>query len=390
MKVLYFAKGLTSLRGGSQLAASRLLSAIEGSIELAVLTDRIDFRRTTQKKQYPIYSYLSRFGLSEIPGLSFEVENFLAEVQMRRICRLFRPDLVHIHGYAGYYPRPHADVPSLLTFHDFPPTRIFDSYSSGPLKYLEFLWWKRASQIRLRCIHKFTHYHALSTRIARFLVTKGIRFENIFVIPNGTDMTSIYEESQNSKRERQRSVLLRILGLEPDTKLIIMLGSIEYNKGIHRVVEALRYLPPNFHLILIGSHAPLIGCQYLRALLRNPQKSRIHHLGKVDHSKIYPLLSLADCYVSSSISEACQLTPIEAVMANVPVVLNRVGAAEDLFGVDYPLFFSETSTSDLAEKILQAVNSQSKLRNSSSYCTFLSWKQVGKLIVEAYHKICNS
>jgi glycosyltransferase involved in cell wall biosynthesis len=161
-----------------------------------------------------------------------------------------------------------------------------------------------------------------------------------------------------------------------------MVGSIEYRKGCHNIGQSLDYLPKNYHLCLVGKLPPIIGIPYLKEIIRM-NKTRIHYLGYLSTNDYMSIFEMVDIYVSASLYEACQLTPLEALTFEKKVVTSLAGAIPDFLSKEYPFFIKSTKPAEIAKVILKASESEDLLfKQFISYPK--SWEEIGKKIADAY------
>lgn len=388
MRILYFMRNIGSPPPGARQASKKILSAIaaeNSDFQFVIVTNKSGEGNQTSKvttDNHVVYAYNSP-GLG-FPGLNFLWENFLAEQLIQSVGRKTEPDIIHIQGYAGFYPRPYSGIPSLLTSHDFPPWRFPDRPSLEPSTFMNFLWHEEARRIRLKNLACFTHFHALSTQIEEFLKSRKITSERIIMVPNGINRS----RPGNSKLEPlKRRIYRRKMGFSDDDILILMVGAVEYRKGIHLAKAALNWLPSNYHLLLVGWSSRLGGAYYLKKLLKGKDSSRIHYFGHVSKKQVEKILGLVDCYLSASLSEACQISVLEASEYGLPVVLTNIGAATDIFGPNYPFLVSNPDPELLASKIRLGIASG---RNTPIPINNTTWNSVGKTIGKFYRTLTPS
>lgn len=382
MKVLYFSKGLSLPVPGPQSVAKILLENIKRiskEIEFICVTD---YKKSNEVPKFLYYYLNNTIPLPEIPLISFKWENFLSSRLINKICRKYSPDLIHVHGYAGYYPSPPTGFKSLLTFHDFPPMAVYDNISFGISKYLHTQWLKYAYMIRLKRISDYTHFQALSSEIMKYLQSKGISQSNISLIPNGIHTTYSYN------KEYCRNIIKKKLNLSREVKILTMVGTITYRKGVHFLKNTLESLPSNYHLVLLGSIPKYVGYQYLKFILKGKCSDRIHYLGYQSPDIVRAVLTASDCFLSLSISEACQLSPLEAILTETPVIITKCGAAVDFFGPKYEFLLPiKPKVHMIREKIIQAIET---LKISNHLRTkFFSWNEIALMLKDAYFSIVN-
>jgi glycosyltransferase involved in cell wall biosynthesis len=188
------------------------------------------------------------------------------------------------------------------------------------------------------------------------------------VIPNGVNIDE-FKDVDKIKKQKNK-----------DIKTILYVGRIEKYKGIDYIVKALKYLPENFILEIVGkgSYKPKIV-------------KLAKGLGVVDRIKFYQNLSReeliekyakADVLVLLSKYEAYGLVVAEALACKTPCIVANTSALSEwvdnrnVFGVDYPI-----RVEDLSKLIMKASNVVVNNINLAS------WDIICELIVGIYRSL---
>ena len=112
--------------------------------------------------------------------------------------------------------------------------------------------------------------------------------------------------------------------------LVLYLGRVDYAKGVHLLIEALKYLPSKVKLVVAGPVQDYVYLVRLRELVeRFGLKDRVYFVGSVDEEFKHVLLCSCDVVVVPSISdivEAYSIVATEAWLYQKPVVAFPVGA----------------------------------------------------------------
>ncbi len=113
-------------------------------------------------------------------------------------------------------------------------------------------------------------------------------------------------------------------------QVVTFLGRITQQKGPSYFVEAAHKVLtkfPDVHFVMAGSGDMLPKMVKLVATLR--MSAHFHFTGFLTNSKVNQIWSMSDVYVMPSVSEPFGITPLEAMMAGVPVIIsNQSGVAE--------------------------------------------------------------
>lgn len=114
-------------------------------------------------------------------------------------------------------------------------------------------------------------------------------------------------------------------------KLIFSLGRLVEYKGYEYLVDAARYLPDDY-LVLIGGSGPLKESLDNR-IVQNSLQEKVQLLGRVSDEDLPTYYAACDVYVMSSIwkTEAFGIVQIEAMSCGKPVVATKISGS----GVDW-------------------------------------------------------
>ena len=184
-------------------------------------------------------------------------------------------------------------APYILTLQDGDPfERVFNRWFILPFRPLLSWGFKHAAKVQ-----------AISTFLA-----KWSKREDAIVIPNGVDT----ERFQSTKSGAQNT----------DIVLITTSRLVEKN-GIGDLIEAMKFLPKNVRLQIIGTG-------HLESKLKNLATGLpVEFIGSVFQNLIPKYLHNADIFVRPSLSEGLGSSFIEAMAAGLPVIATPVGGIPD-------------------------------------------------------------
>lgn len=164
---------------------------------------------------------------------------------------------------------------------------------------------------------------ALSTTEAGLLRREyGTVRAPITVIGNGVDLDRFHPST------RQERIAGRLdLGIPADAYVVIFIGNEFERKGLPLIIDALRGLPDDVILVVVG------GTERMIEKARNHATSaraadRVRFAGA--RRDVVPLLGVADVLVLPSAYEANALVLLEALACGVPILATPVGFATDL------------------------------------------------------------
>jgi glycosyltransferase involved in cell wall biosynthesis len=120
---------------------------------------------------------------------------------------------------------------------------------------------------------------------------------------------------------------------EKEDNLILYVGRITFNKGLHVLLESLRYLTKSVHLVIIGP----MDCSFmhsqriLKLMERENQKGKhkITYLGGMPHEEVIEWYQKASIFVLPSFMEAFPVVLLEALSCETPVIATPVGGVPE-------------------------------------------------------------
>lgn len=294
-------------------------------------------------------------------GCDLRGEGFTVEVLQRRagmdwnlprrvadMLRRHRVDLVHAHQYTPFFYALLARwcyrrLPVLFTEHG----RQFPDH---PRK-------KRILANRL-LLQRGDRVIGVGQAVRQALIdNEAIPADRVGVIYNGVDLAAVANEADN------RPVVRRELGLSDKHLLILQVARLDYLKDHATAIQTMRHvLPrcPDARLVLVGEGSERASIEAL--VHQHGLASQVMFLGL--RRDVARLLSAADVFLLTSISEGIPLTIIEAMAAGLPVVSTRVGGIPEMFDDGQVGFFAAPGdAASLADKIIRLA-SDPKLRQT--------------------------
>jgi len=283
--------------GGAQTAVALLLPGLVGQFEVTLAAQGSGPLHDAAEAAGARYVELRHVRRPIDPW-----HDALALVELIRLCRKVRPDIVHAHsskmGVLGRLAAWIARVPvRLLTVHGW----SFAAYDGLAGRF--FLWIERLMRpltTAVVCVAEETREQGLAARTCDLRRT--------VVIPNAVDVRSFSAMSGGSS-----------------TAQIVGVGRFAYPKDFTTLLDALTLVAAPCHVRLAGDGPALPAVA--AALTRNGLSHRVELLGARDD--IPELLARSDVFVLSSRSEGFPVSVLEAMAAGLPVVATDVGGVAE-------------------------------------------------------------
>ncbi|MGI0151929.1 MAG: glycosyltransferase, partial [Thermoplasmata archaeon] len=235
-------------------------------------------------------------------------------------------ELVHLHtpgpmGTAGFLMARHRRLPMVGTFHtDVYAARL--SFGTHPLVRF-FFWMSQWYSLGLyyRC-------DALTAPTEPARLTLLAHAEKPFrrpveVVPNGIELDR-FRPGISAPDWRGRFDL----GPEP---LVLYLGRLTRDKGIHRLLDAVAALSDSLPgSVLIGGAGPEEGA--LRERIRDDPRlaRRVRYAGPIAEEEKPAFLSQGDLFALPSVSDTSSVAVLEAMASGLPCLVTDVGGPQAL------------------------------------------------------------
>jgi len=171
-----------------------------------------------------------------------------------------------------------------------------------------------------------TRFVGVSNQMVQLAIEAGIKSEKVVMIPNAVDIPSAEDEAE---WRAQRDALRQTLGVPEGGVLAITSARLDREKGHTHLLQA---IPP-----VLDAFPDTIfafgGDGYLRADLERQAvalgiQANVRFLG-IRHD-LPALLRAADIYILPSLAEGLSLAMLEAMVAELPVLVTRVQGSTDV------------------------------------------------------------
>jgi len=208
----------------------------------------------------------------------------------------------------------------ILHFHEEFSFPVFSSLVRKPkifhLHMFDVNFFKRYRLNRIILKHVADFYVSISRRMQRDLLGLGIRRDKIVHLPNGID-TKVFRP----QREREDNLLLFI-------------GRIDVRKGLHILLESLRYLEKPIRLVIVGP--PSWNLEYYQNILsliekeNRKRKHKIEYLGTIDSQRLLMLYQESSILILPSFAEGLPVVILEGLSCETPVIATPVGGVPEV------------------------------------------------------------
>jgi glycosyltransferase involved in cell wall biosynthesis len=192
------------------------------------------------------------------------------------------------------------------------------------------IWWRTGKPLPPELLDTNCSRLVLRSADAVITLTEEMKIQiqktcsgNVFVIPNGVELS----EFEGTPRELGREKL----GINPEEKILLFVGSLRPVKGLRFLIEAMSIvgrLHPEARLLIVGGGKER---PRLEDLARRLDLERtVDFIGEVPHREIASYLAAADMFVLPSLSEGFPNVLLEAMAAGLPIVATNVNGMPEI------------------------------------------------------------
>lgn len=172
--------------------------------------------------------------------------------------------------------------------------------------------------------------------------------DRVVVISNGVDLNRFSPEGPKFTFD----------GYSQANRYLIFVGKEFERKGLDTAIEALKYLPLEWQLLVVGGDHYQID--KTRRSLDDELRWRVHFFGFKNN--VQDIYRISDCFILPAIFEPWGLVAIEALATGVPILMTRTGSVDVFLVEGVNGYFVERDAVDIAKK----VNRLSRLDNKAS------------------------
>jgi glycogen(starch) synthase len=203
----------------------------------------------------------------------------------------------------------------------------------------------------------------------------GVETSNAYIVSNGVNTTRFCQGGPSVRD---------MLGLA-NRKVLLFVGRLNSNKNVVKLIEALRYLPDEYFLLIVGSGEDFDRCRIRADELNLTERLRM--VGSIDYRTLPTFYRSSDVLCIASDLEGMPKVVLEALASGVPVVASRsFQPSKDL--VD-EITWLESNT---AECIASAVRSvvESGIKPNAEYIREkFDWTVIASKIGLIYESLIN-
>lgn len=292
----------------------------------------------------------------------------------------FKPDVVEIGSgmvVPGMVKSVLEGIPSFAYFHSNWPNALPLSVLGITGGVFPALFRKLAMPFMAKAYSSLDTVIAASDFSLDILVGAGLT--RLKKVPLGTDPAAFNPEARSE-------ALRSSLGVPIGGRMVLYMGRLAPEKGIHVLLDACRYLFGSPGVVLVIAGAGHWHKKVERAAAVYPD--RIKFISRVNSRKdAAELIASADTFISAGPCETFSLVTLEALCCGTPVAACREAAAAELVtnAGGSALYSPWNSGHALAEAVLEALETgEAEKKGFRAFAEKYTWDACFRELLEAY------
>ena len=209
----------------------------------------------------------------------------------------------------------------------------------------------------------------------------GISPDKIEVIYQGCDEAFAQATDEGKKNEVRNKYKL-------PKRYILSVGSIEERKNALLIAKALKYLPEDIHLVLVGKETAYTD--QIHTFAKDEKlESRIHILHGIPFADLPAVYQCAEVFAYPSRYEGFGIPILEALNSKLPVVAATGSCLEEAGGPD-SLYVNPDSAEEMAQainKAMQPAQREYMIEKGLAWAARFSKEQMARETMQCYNKL---
>jgi glycosyltransferase involved in cell wall biosynthesis len=223
---------------------------------------------------------------------------------------------------------------------------------------------------------------AVSSALADDMARLGLPHDRIRVHYTGLDHTRFHPRP---RAEARATLAMRLPELDlPDTaRVIACVGALIPRKGQDLAIAALRDLPGDVVLVLVGAGG-------FEGALRDQARAagvdaRVRFAGQLGHDDLPLLLNCAEAMVLPSSSEGLANAWVEALASGTPVVIPDIGGARELVNSAAAGRITARNPGAIAQGLAEVLAARVPQADVAACAARFSWDANAAALAAQYH-----
>lgn len=294
------------------------------------------------------------------------------------IVRELKADGVEIyHGLTGELPFgiKKSGIPSVVTIHDLIFMRHPEYYNPIDVRLYTMKFHRTCKEAdRIIAISECTKRDIMQLG--------GVSEDKIDVIYQSTGSQFLRKVSDSEMQTVHADYDL-------PARFILNVGTVEQRKNALLAVKALRHLPEDISLVIVGRHTPYTE-KIKKYISEHNMQQRVRLLNHVPYDHLPVIYQAAEAFVYPSRYEGFGIPIIEAIQSGLPVVACTGSCLEEAGG-PHSLYVDPDDEVSLAtalqQSLIGAANRDIRINQSRDYIRRFEGNDVASQVMKIYDKV---
>ena len=244
---------------------------------------------------------------------------------------------------------------------------------------------KKSSKYLNWPLGKFSDKTAVKVAAACVFVSEATRTDAItyynadpkrcFVLESGVN-TQLFVPIGADEKERSR----RDLGLDLFDKVVLYHGAVVERKNVHLLVEALKFLPEHYKLLIVGSGSSSYLQELNERAKANGVAGKIINSGYTPYPHVPIAYQVSDIFVLPSAWEGTPKVVMQGLACGIPCLVSGFKLKEEIKGLYY---LDNMEPSAIANRITEIIDNPSEV-DSNKVRVIYSWDSRVKELEAVY------
>lgn len=278
--------------------------------------------------------------------------------KFKKLIKSLKIDVIHLHTYfamakSAHYFRKKMGIPIIQVSHQ----RLYPEYLNVVKSRLIA---KILTKYSINMIYKADALWTVSQNVLNFYRESGIS-RDIVIDPSGTDR----EYPENDKELIE--MVAKKYDIKPDEKVFVALSRMEMKqKNLDFLLNGIELAKQkglkNFKLFMVGKGKDL---EKLKSIAKSKKLNEVCFTGFVSNQEATGLYLRSDVHLFPSVCDNFGLTKVEAASLGTPTLALKDTAVAESIIDGYNGFVAERNVEDFAEKIIDCVADEQRLKKVS-------------------------